>query len=97
LNWGENERRSTSESLVIPCEAPAETQGIIDVVPTNSTFSQSLDKCLRLIGASRVESIKDEFPDIYNQISIRYWGPFTIPVDPYFPELVWEFYASYRA
>ncbi|MCD9560773.1 hypothetical protein HAX54_019564 [Datura stramonium] len=24
------------------------------------------------------------------------WGPFTIPVDPYFPELVWEFYASYR-
>ncbi|MCE3052048.1 hypothetical protein HAX54_051471 [Datura stramonium] len=24
------------------------------------------------------------------------WGPFTIPVDPYLPDLVWEFYASYR-
>ncbi|MCE3051363.1 hypothetical protein HAX54_049603 [Datura stramonium] len=30
-------------------------------------------------------------------ISIRDWGPFTIPKGPYFTELVWEFYASYRA
>ncbi|MCD7470521.1 hypothetical protein HAX54_010449, partial [Datura stramonium] len=28
---------------------------------------------------------------------IMFQGIFTIPVDPYFPELVWEFYASYRA
>ncbi|MCD7469464.1 hypothetical protein HAX54_008515, partial [Datura stramonium] len=27
------------------------------------------------------------FPDIYSQINIRDWGPFIIPVDPYFPEL----------
>ncbi|MCE0481886.1 hypothetical protein HAX54_040066 [Datura stramonium] len=28
---------------------------------------------------------------------VAWLGPFTIPVDPYFPELVWESYASYRA
>ncbi|MCD7447418.1 hypothetical protein HAX54_029092 [Datura stramonium] len=44
-----------------------------------------------------VASFKDDFPDIYNQIGIRDWGPFTIPMGPYFPELVWEFYASSRA
>ncbi|MCD7448177.1 hypothetical protein HAX54_039133 [Datura stramonium] len=44
-----------------------------------------------------VESFKDDFPDIYYQIGIWDWGPFTIPVGPYFPELVCEFYASYRA
>ncbi|MCD9637821.1 hypothetical protein HAX54_021325 [Datura stramonium] len=43
------------------------------------------------------ESFKTAFPDIYYQIGTRDWGPFTIPVDPYFLELVWEFYASYRA
>ncbi|MCE0482111.1 hypothetical protein HAX54_040513 [Datura stramonium] len=31
------------------------------------------------------------------EIGLRDWGPFTIPVDPYFPELLWEFYASYRS
>ncbi|MCE3215579.1 hypothetical protein HAX54_002860 [Datura stramonium] len=35
-----------------------------------------------------VASFNDDFPDIYNQIDIRDWGPFTIPVGPYFPELV---------
>ncbi|MCE2055769.1 hypothetical protein HAX54_043361 [Datura stramonium] len=44
-----------------------------------------------------VESFKNAFPDICDQIGMRDWGPFTIPVDPYFPELVWEFYASYKA
>ncbi|MCD7469761.1 hypothetical protein HAX54_009004 [Datura stramonium] len=36
-------------------------------------------------------------PALRGQIDIRDWGPFTIPADPYFHELVWEFYASYRA
>ncbi|MCD7465483.1 hypothetical protein HAX54_001405, partial [Datura stramonium] len=44
-----------------------------------------------------VESFKTTFPNIYYQIGMRYWGPFTILVDPYFPELVWDFYATYRA
>ncbi|MCD7464929.1 hypothetical protein HAX54_000230 [Datura stramonium] len=44
-----------------------------------------------------VESFKNAFPDIYYQIGMRDWGPFTIYVDPYFSELVWEFYASYKA
>ncbi|MCD9644953.1 hypothetical protein HAX54_033499 [Datura stramonium] len=44
-----------------------------------------------------VNSFRIAFPDIYQQIGLRDWGPFTIPVDPYFLELVWEFYASYRA
>ncbi|MCD7469289.1 hypothetical protein HAX54_008220 [Datura stramonium] len=26
-----------------------------------------------------------------------HWGPFTISIDPYFSELVWKFYASYKA
>ncbi|MCE3052015.1 hypothetical protein HAX54_051414, partial [Datura stramonium] len=43
------------------------------------------------------ESFKAACLDIYNQIGTRDWGPFTIPVDLYFPELVWEFYASYIA
>ncbi|MCE3050841.1 hypothetical protein HAX54_048280 [Datura stramonium] len=42
------------------------------------------------------ESFKTAYPDIYHQIGMRDWGPFTLPVDPYLPELVWEFYASYR-
>ncbi|MCD7467731.1 hypothetical protein HAX54_005343 [Datura stramonium] len=44
-----------------------------------------------------VDSFKNDFLYIYYQIDMRDWGPFTILVDPYFPELVWEFYASYRA
>ncbi|MCE3049296.1 hypothetical protein HAX54_044559 [Datura stramonium] len=44
-----------------------------------------------------VESFKSACPGIYYQIGTRDWGPFTIPVDPYFLELVWEFYTSYRA
>ncbi|MCE0481531.1 hypothetical protein HAX54_039341 [Datura stramonium] len=43
-----------------------------------------------------VESFKNDFPDIYYQIGMWDWSPFIIPVDPYFLELVWEFYASYR-
>ncbi|MCE0480710.1 hypothetical protein HAX54_037802 [Datura stramonium] len=43
-----------------------------------------------------VESFKNDYPNIYNQIGIWDWGPFTIPIGPYFLELVWEFYASYR-
>ncbi|MCE2055305.1 hypothetical protein HAX54_042379 [Datura stramonium] len=43
-----------------------------------------------------VESFKDDVLNIYNQIGIRDWGPLTIPVGPYFPKLVWEFYASYK-
>ncbi|MCD7463877.1 hypothetical protein HAX54_051624 [Datura stramonium] len=43
------------------------------------------------------ESFKMACPDIYHQIGTRDWGPFTIIVDPYLLELVWEFYASYRA
>ncbi|MCE3216541.1 hypothetical protein HAX54_006841 [Datura stramonium] len=39
---------------------------------------------------------KTACPNISYKIGMRDWGPFTIPVDPYFPELVWEFYASYR-
>ncbi|MCD7465974.1 hypothetical protein HAX54_002262 [Datura stramonium] len=44
-----------------------------------------------------VNSFRIAFPDIYQQIGLQDWGPFTIPVDLYFPELVWEFYASYKA
>ncbi|MCD7455262.1 hypothetical protein HAX54_027565, partial [Datura stramonium] len=43
-----------------------------------------------------VECFKDDFPNIYYQIHIRDWGPFTTLVGPYFPELVWVFYAFYR-
>ncbi|MCD9642639.1 hypothetical protein HAX54_029527 [Datura stramonium] len=43
-----------------------------------------------------VQSFKDDFRNIYNQINIWNWGQFTIPIGPCFPELVWEFYASYR-
>ncbi|MCD9559741.1 hypothetical protein HAX54_017974 [Datura stramonium] len=43
------------------------------------------------------ESFKITCLDIYHQIGTCDCGPFTIPVDPYLPELVWEFYASYRA
>ncbi|MCD7452514.1 hypothetical protein HAX54_017201 [Datura stramonium] len=35
----------------------------------------------------KVASFKHYFLDIYNQIGIRDWGPFTIPMGPYFPEL----------
>ncbi|MCE0481389.1 hypothetical protein HAX54_039093, partial [Datura stramonium] len=34
-----------------------------------------------------VESFKDDFPNIYNQIGIWDLGPFTVPMGPYFPEL----------
>ncbi|MCD9638308.1 hypothetical protein HAX54_022183 [Datura stramonium] len=44
-----------------------------------------------------IESFKTACPYIYHQTGTRDWGPFTIPVDLYLPELVWEFYASYRA
>ncbi|MCE3051611.1 hypothetical protein HAX54_050331, partial [Datura stramonium] len=44
-----------------------------------------------------VEFFKTTCPNIYHLVGTRDWCPFTIPVDPYFPELVWEFYASYRA
>ncbi|MCD9642566.1 hypothetical protein HAX54_029439, partial [Datura stramonium] len=44
-----------------------------------------------------VESFKDDFPNIYNQIDIRDWGPFTITIGPYYTMLVLEFYSSYRA
>ncbi|MCE2055729.1 hypothetical protein HAX54_043283, partial [Datura stramonium] len=30
-----------------------------------------------------VDSFKNNFPDIYSQINIHDWEPFTIPVDPY--------------
>ncbi|MCE0481688.1 hypothetical protein HAX54_039628, partial [Datura stramonium] len=43
-----------------------------------------------------VESFKTSCPNIYYQIGTRNWRPFTIPVDQYFPKLVWEFNASYR-
>ncbi|MCD7465502.1 hypothetical protein HAX54_001438 [Datura stramonium] len=33
------------------------------------------------------ESFKTACPDIYYQIGMCDWGSFTIPVDPYFPEL----------
>ncbi|MCD9640258.1 hypothetical protein HAX54_025459, partial [Datura stramonium] len=44
-----------------------------------------------------VESFKNACPDIYYQIGMCDLGLFTILVDPYLPELVWEYYASYRA
>ncbi|MCD9643504.1 hypothetical protein HAX54_031070 [Datura stramonium] len=44
-----------------------------------------------------VDYLKNSFQDIYDQIGMHDWGPFNIPIDPYFPELVWEFYASHRA
>ncbi|MCD7452453.1 hypothetical protein HAX54_016627 [Datura stramonium] len=44
-----------------------------------------------------VDSFKNSFPDINDQIGMCDWGPYTILVDPYFSELVWEFYASYKA
>ncbi|MCD9645775.1 hypothetical protein HAX54_034975, partial [Datura stramonium] len=43
-----------------------------------------------------VDSFTDDFLDIYDQFQILNWEPFTMPLDPYIPELVWEFYASYR-
>ncbi|MCD9638959.1 hypothetical protein HAX54_023182 [Datura stramonium] len=42
------------------------------------------------------ESFKTAYPDIYHQIGTRDWSPFTLPVDPYLLEMVWEFYTSYR-
>ncbi|MCE3051747.1 hypothetical protein HAX54_050697, partial [Datura stramonium] len=33
------------------------------------------------------ESFKNACPDIYHQIEMLDWGPFTIPIDPYFLEL----------
>ncbi|MCD9638313.1 hypothetical protein HAX54_022199 [Datura stramonium] len=44
-----------------------------------------------------INSLKDYFPNIYEQFQIRDWEPFTMPLDAYFPELVREFYASYWA
>ncbi|MCD7473170.1 hypothetical protein HAX54_014823 [Datura stramonium] len=44
-----------------------------------------------------VDSFKTAYPDIYHQIGMRDWGSFTLPVDLYLPEIVWEFDASYRA
>ncbi|MCE0480864.1 hypothetical protein HAX54_038055 [Datura stramonium] len=43
-----------------------------------------------------VDTFKKAFLDIYDQIGVHDWGSFTISVDPYFPELLWEFYSSYR-
>ncbi|MCD9641383.1 hypothetical protein HAX54_027550, partial [Datura stramonium] len=37
------------------------------------------------------ESFKTACPDIYYQIRTRDWHPFTISVDLYLLELVWEF------
>ncbi|MCE0482454.1 hypothetical protein HAX54_041250 [Datura stramonium] len=44
-----------------------------------------------------VDSFKNAFPDIYDQVGMRDCGLFTLLVYPYFPEFVWEFCASYRA
>ncbi|MCE2055657.1 hypothetical protein HAX54_043102 [Datura stramonium] len=44
-----------------------------------------------------INSFKVDFPDIYDQFQIRDWEPFTMPLDPYFSKLVWEFYASCKA
>ncbi|MCE3050256.1 hypothetical protein HAX54_046759 [Datura stramonium] len=47
------------------------------------------EKCsIRVEAQFEVDSCKNAFPDIYDQIGMRDWGPFTIPVDPYFLELV---------
>ncbi|MCD7458758.1 hypothetical protein HAX54_039059 [Datura stramonium] len=35
-----------------------------------------------------VDYFKNDFPDIHYQIGVCDWVPFTIPVDPYFPEKV---------
>ncbi|MCD7471460.1 hypothetical protein HAX54_011912, partial [Datura stramonium] len=43
-----------------------------------------------------VDFFKKAFPDIYDHIGVHDWGPSTKPIDPYFPKLVWKFYASYR-
>ncbi|MCE0482114.1 hypothetical protein HAX54_040516 [Datura stramonium] len=45
----------------------------------------------------KVESFKDDLQDIYDQFQIRDWDPFTIPLDPYFQQLVRESYSSYKA
>ncbi|MCD7472823.1 hypothetical protein HAX54_014192 [Datura stramonium] len=74
-------------------------------IPPNHRFTRGFIMLLFHIGGSTtvyeaqfdVNTFRIAFPDIYQQIGLRDWGPFTIPVDPYFPKLVWEFYASYRA
>ncbi|MCD7470972.1 hypothetical protein HAX54_011227, partial [Datura stramonium] len=48
------------------------------------------------VGSSQeIDSFKVDIPDIYDQFQIRDLEPLTMPLEPYFPELVQEFYASY--
>ncbi|MCE2055404.1 hypothetical protein HAX54_042529 [Datura stramonium] len=44
-----------------------------------------------------VDSFKDDFPDSGKQFEIWDCESFTQPLDPYFPEFVWEFYTFYGA
>ncbi|MCE3050375.1 hypothetical protein HAX54_047075, partial [Datura stramonium] len=78
----------------MPAPTPQERFGLQGVEDFYGTFKE---KCVIHTEAEfDVESFKTICLDIYQQIGMRDWGPFTIPVDPYFLELVWEFYASDR-
>ncbi|MCE3052209.1 hypothetical protein HAX54_051869 [Datura stramonium] len=55
------------------------------------------EKCIHAKAQFDAESFKTACPDIYHQIETRDCRPFMILVDPYLPELVQEFYTSYRA
>ncbi|MCE2055861.1 hypothetical protein HAX54_043575, partial [Datura stramonium] len=44
-----------------------------------------------------IDYFKADFSNIAEQFQICDWESFTIPLDPYFSELVRESYASYRA
>ncbi|MCD9646392.1 hypothetical protein HAX54_036199 [Datura stramonium] len=63
---------SVSQSPVMPSEMPVEIQE---------------NRSITIEALFEVASFKDDFPDIYNQIDIHDWDPFTIPMWPYLYEL----------
>ncbi|MCE2055587.1 hypothetical protein HAX54_042920 [Datura stramonium] len=56
---------------------------------STSSISSDEDQCITL-NLFRLAIVEKYY------IGMRDWGPFTIPVYPYFLELVWELYASYK-
>ncbi|MCD9646826.1 hypothetical protein HAX54_037022, partial [Datura stramonium] len=71
---------------LVPTHTPQERFGLEAMEKFYITFKEK-----RIIHAEAqfdAESFKTACPDIYHQIGMRDWGPFTIPVDPYFLKLV---------
>ncbi|MCD9558997.1 hypothetical protein HAX54_016711, partial [Datura stramonium] len=86
---------SHTSQASVPTNTPQERFGLEGMEEFYITFKEK--KGIPVEAQFDAESFKATCPDIYHQIRMRDWGPFTIPIDPYFPELVWEFYASFRA